>query len=154
MTIIEALEEVNNSLSRKTTFIYVSSMQEANLLADTLLKAEYPVCFILPVVVTDTPGTSGVLKSEFPLNAYFLDRDNAATIDFKATEVEKNHIAPMRTLAREFLHKLNEHSIIDPESKGIQARVLEPEYGLTDAHLFGVFVRAQVPVMEGVTGCV
>lgn len=152
MTIVETLEDVVDNLSTETTFLYVASLNEANLLADDNLT--FPVCFMLPVVVQDTPGKSGALKSTFPLRAYFFDKITNPTTDFKANEVETTVIAPMRNLAREFMHKLNETELIDQETSGIGSRTFEPEYGLMDANLFGVFVTATVPVMEGVTGCV
>lgn len=155
MTPVEALEQVCNSLvTRPTKFIYVHSNFEANELADKLLNSEYPVCFMLPVVITEAPSKTGMLKSTFPLQAFFLDKQPETTTDFNAVDVESRYIVPMRLLAREFMHKLNEHAIIDQEGQGIVDRIYTPEYALLDAHLFGVFVQAQVPIMEGVSGCV
>ena len=153
MTIEETLEDVCASLSVQTTFMPVSSLNEANWLADALLTAQYPLCLVLPVIVTDAPGKSGILKSKFPLAVYFLNKSTEITTDFKSSEIAP-YIKTMRDLAREFIHKLNETDLIDPETDGIGERSYEPEYGLLDAHLFGVLCRASVPVMEGVTGCV
>jgi hypothetical protein len=154
MTIVETLEDVNDNLSVATRFIYVNSLNEANYLVDALTDGEFPVCLMLPVIVRDTPGKSGILKSKFQLGAYFLNKISGTTNDFKTNEVESTVIKPMRDLAREYVHKLNETDLIDPETDGIGERTFEPEYDLMDASLFGVFVKADVPVMEGVTGCV
>lgn len=152
MTIIEVLQEVNNSMSRPLTFIY-ADLNEANLEADKLLNSELPINIIMPFSVTDVPGTSGILKSTFELNAFFLNKSSNITTDFKAIEIETEVIAPMRALAREFIFRLNEHSIVDPETKGLTSIVYQPVYSSMDANLFGVWAKATVPVMEGLSGC-
>jgi len=152
MTIIQALQEVNASMSRSLTLIY-ADMNEANLDADKLVLSELPVNIILPITVTDAPGTSGVLKSSFELNAFFLNKSNNVTTDFKSIEIENEVITPMRVLAREFMFRLNEHDIIDPETKGLTSIVYQPVYSSMDANLFGVWAKATVPVMEQITGC-
>lgn len=152
MTIIQALQEVNNSMSRALTLIY-ADLNEANLEADKLVNSELPVNIILPFTVTDVPGTSGILKSTFELNAFFLNKSANITTDFKSIEVETEVIAPMRTIAREFIFRLNEHSIVDPETKGMTQIVYQPVYSSMDANLFGVWAKATVPVIEGLSGC-
>lgn len=156
MTILEALEEVNDSLPSgiRPQFIYVSSQFEANNLADQLSTITSPVLVILPIIVVDTPGISGVIKTTFELSGFFLTKATGVTVDFTGSTAETTCIAPMRDLARKYIHKLQEHSIIDPETSGLFTTTYTAEYGLWDAHLFGVFVRATVPVMEQVSPCV
>jgi len=154
MTILEALEEVNSNLTTPAEFIY-ADMNEANFAADSVDSSSLPVLIILPITVTDnrTPNGSGVLKSTLELNAMFLTQITDVTTDYSAATVETSAIEPMRTLARQFIFRLNEHDIIDPESNGIVQVTYQPTYSSLDANLFGVLVRAQVPVMEGITGC-
>lgn len=152
MTIIEALQEVNASMSRTLTLIY-ADLDEANVDVDKLVNSELPVNIILPITPVDTPSTSGILKTTFELNAFFLNKSEVITTDYKSIQVETDVIAPMRALAREFMFRLNEHEITDPETKGISSITYQPVYSSMDANLFGVWARATVPVMEGVTGC-
>jgi hypothetical protein len=62
-------------------------------------------------------------------------------------------IEPMRLLARKFMHKLNEHSIIDTEGPGMSQIVYTPVYSENDANLFGVKINATIPVMEKPVVC-
>lgn len=156
MTILEALEEVNDSLITATRpqFIYVAAEWEANQIVDALTNAQFPILVVLPIIVTDVPGPSGVLKSTFDFSAFMLNKPTLATENFVTADIDTDSTAPMRALARQFMHKLQHHSIIDPETNGIQTITYTPEFGLWDAHLFGVFIRATVPVMERISGCV
>lgn len=151
MTLLAAIEEVKDEMTAIKTLLN-ADMFEANMLADKLLTSEYPLLLILPIPIVDTPGESGALKSTVDLQLYFLDRGTALTTDYVTSDIETDFIEPMRLMARRFIHRLNDHSIIDPESDGIQSRTYTPEYGLFDAHTFGVSVRAQVPIMERGTG--
>lgn len=151
MTLLSALEEVKSEMTDIKTLIN-ADLFEANLLADKLLTSEYPLILLLPIPIVDTPGSSGALKSTVDLTLYFLKRGTEITSDYSGAEIETDFIEPMRLLARRFIHKLNEHAIIDPESRGIEARTYNAEYGLFDAHTFGVSVRCSVPIMERASG--
>lgn len=153
MTILTALEAVADSLSRKVTFIY-ADLNEANLDMDKIVKSDFPVLIVVPFVPVDAPGKSGILKTTFELNAFMLNKASNITVDFKASVIETEVIAPMRLLARRYMHLLNEHSIIDPETAGITSINYQPMYSSMDADLFGVMIRATVPVIENETICV
>jgi len=121
--ILEALESVNNSLSKKPLFFY-ADLNEANFhvdkLAASVAASPTPVNIVLPFTVVDNRGRSGILKSTFELQGFMLmSRQGQSTIDYNAKDVENDAIAPMRILAREFIWKLNLHKIIDPEGDGI-----------------------------------
>lgn len=151
MTLLSALEEITDGLTDIKTLLN-ADLYEANALADAMNAASYPLVLLLPVPITDTPGRSGALKSTVDLQLFFLDKStNDYTIDYSGAAIETDFIEPMRLLARRFIHKLNEHEIIDPESEGIEARTYTPEYSLFDAHMFGVSVTCQVPMMERAT---
>lgn len=151
MTLISALEEVRAEMTDIKTLLN-ADMFEANMLADKLLTSEYPLILLLPSPIVDNPGSSGVLKSTSDLTLYFLKRGTDITPDYSTARIETEFIEPMRLLARQFINKLNKHKIIDPETKGIEARTYNAEYALWDAHLFGVSVRCTVPIMEKNTG--
>jgi hypothetical protein len=151
MTLLSAIEEIKSEMTDIKTLLN-ADLFEANQLADALLTSEYPMILLLPISIIDTPGSSGVLKSTVDIQLYFLNRGTEIATDYSGAKIETNFIEPMRLLARRFIHKINEHKIIDPETRGIEARTYTPEYGLFDAHTFGVSVRAQVPIMERQTG--
>lgn len=151
MNLLSAITEIRNEMTDIKTLLN-ADLFEANQLADALLTSAYPMILLLPIPIVDDPGSSGVLKSTVDLQLYFLNRGEALTSDYSGADVEAKFIEPMRKLARRFIHKLNEHKIIDPETRGIGPRTYTPEYGLFDAHTFGVSVRASVPIMERTTG--
>jgi hypothetical protein len=154
MTIIEALEEVNDALTPVPTFIF-ADLNEANFLVDAIETANMPVFLVLPFTVVDTFGKSGTIQSTFELQGFmFTKKSDQRTIDYSAADVESELIQPMRLLARKFLHRLNAHSIIDPETAGVKVTSYEPIYSSMDANLFGVFLRATVPVKEHPVVCI
>lgn len=153
MTILEAIQDVNTNLSRSVTLIY-ADLNEANFDVDKLISSQLPILVVLPIVPVDNRGKSGVLKTTFELQAFFLNKSEKITTDYKSIEIETEVIAPMRQLAREFIFRLTQHSIIDPETDGITQATHQPIYSSMDANLFGVYTRCDVPVMEGITGCV
>jgi hypothetical protein len=151
MTTLEALEEVQTA--GINTILYADPF-EANYLTDKLLTAEMPVLLIMPIKITDNISKTGALKSTFPFEAMLLTKDpTQATTDYAARDIENRLIAPMRLLARKYMHKLNEHEIIDPEGAGITAIEYTPVYSENDANLFGVRINANVPVMEKPVVC-
>jgi hypothetical protein len=147
MTIVEALQEVCEGMQAPPEFIY-ADLNEANLTVDQIIGSKFPVFILLPIVVVDNIGSSSSTGSTFDLQAFMLTRSANPTVDYKAETIETEVIAPMRLKARQFIHRLNEHSIIDSESKGIRQVTYQPIYSETDANLFGVMVRATVPVRE------
>jgi hypothetical protein len=154
MTILEALTEVQQESVGLKTMIF-ADLNEANATyVDKLVKSEFPVLLVLPFAPTDTIGKSGALKTTVDLDLFFLTTSKNPTVDYKSTEVETECIAPMRLLARKFIHNLNHHSIIDPEGAGIVTYTLTPAYSSMDANLYGVEVRVNVPVMERAQVCV
>jgi hypothetical protein len=153
MTILEALEEVNESLRTPMEFVY-AGLNEANFNLDSVTNSNHPVIIVLPFTPVDNPGRSSVLKTTVELQFFILNKiTGQKTTDFTASEVETQVIAPMRDKARAFIFKLNQHSIIDPETQGITNVRYQPSYSQFDSHLYGVFVTANVPVMEVITGC-
>lgn len=153
MTILTALQAVNSSLRAPMSFVY-ADLNEANFTVDQIANASLPVLIILPFTTKDTPGKSGILKTTFELTAFVLTKKtDQNTTDYSAATLETEVIAPMRLKARQFMHKLNEHAIIDPETSGIQQINIQPTYSSMDANLHGVVITATVPVMEVLTGC-
>jgi hypothetical protein len=154
MTIIEALEEVNDGLTPAPTFIF-ADLNEANFSVDAIANADLPVLIVLPFTPVDAIGKSGALKTTFELQAFMLTKkSDQVTKDFSAAEIEIEIVAPMRLLARKFIHNLNGHAIIDPETQGITSVSYQPIYSSMDAELHGVFIRATVPVMEKPLVCI
>ena len=153
MTILEALEEVNTNMRTPFEFVY-AGLNEANFNLDNVSNDDHPVMVVLPFTPVDNPGTSSVLKTTVDLQFFILTKKtDQQTIDFTAADIETEIIAPMRIQARAFMFRLNQHSIVDPETAGITNIRYQPSYSQFDSNLFGVFVSASVPVMEAITGC-
>lgn len=152
MTINAALEAVKATLPAIKTLIY-ADLNESNYLADALETSEYPLLLIVPIVVTEATGhTTGLDEGTFELNAYMLDKQTEPTIDYSSADIETRYIAPMRLLARQYMHRLSTHSIVAP-GKVVGDKTYTPEYGLLDAHLYGVNIRCQIPVLENINAC-
>jgi hypothetical protein len=143
-----------NSLSRGTTFKF-ANIFEANFDLDKLLTAsDFPVHVLLPFEVRDRIGSGGSVRSTAALEGFFLTRSEMPTIDYETMEVESSMVAPMRSLAREFFHKLSESEITSTEVNDLPDIRYIPTYHSMDAHLFGVHYIVSWPVMENISGCV
>jgi hypothetical protein len=153
MTILEAIEAVKDSLTTVPEFFY-ADLNEANIDADALLNSQFPLMIVLPFNITDNPGRSGVLKSSVDFQAFFLAKKaDQVTIQYNSVVIENEIVAPMRALARQFFFRMNQHSLIDKEGSGIVNILYQPTYSALDANVHGVFVRATLPMIEGITGC-
>jgi hypothetical protein len=153
MTILEAIEEVAGTLLPVPEFFY-ADLFEANVDADLLANSAFPIMIVLPISPTDNPGKSGVLKSSLPFSFFMLNvKTDQATVQYNSIQIENEIIAPMRALARQFMFNLNRHAIIDPETAGATNIKYDPTYNALDRNCYGVFVTAQVPFMEKITGC-
>lgn len=153
MTILAALEAVKVLLPAIKTFIY-ADLNEANAnYTDQLTAAELPVLIVMPINTVDGVGKSGLLKSTFELQAFLLDKSANITTEYSSSAIETEVIAPIRLMARRYMHLLNEHSIIDPETQGITSIKYNPVYSSMDTNLFGVNIIAQVPVVENPLAC-
>lgn len=140
-------------MSQKMTLIY-ADLNEANATdTDKLENSELPILIVFQVTPIDKPGSSGLIATTFEFNGYFLNKSENVTVDFRSIDIEAEVIYPMRVLAREFIFKLSTHSIIDPQTEGIQERTYQPVYSSMDANLFGVWAKCVVPVIETNTGC-
>lgn len=154
MTILEALEEVKTQVSGLATLYYMG-LNEANFDADALADTGYPLMIVLPITPVDDIGKSGSITTTFDFQFFILNKDTTQlTNEYVARTVEINIIAPMRQLGRRYIHKLNNHSIIDPETKGITSTIpWQPTYSSLDANVHGVFGRCTVSVKENPQVC-
>lgn len=154
MNILEALEVVAAQVPAIKT-VHYADLNEANgTLVDQLTSAEYPALVIIPITPVDNITPSGLIRTTFELQAFLLSKVPNVTTDYKASVVENQVIAPMRELARQYMHKLSRHAIIDPQSGGITQMTYSPEYSAMDAALFGVLITATVPVVENPRVCI
>jgi hypothetical protein len=155
MTILAAIEAIKATLPAIKTFHY-ASLEEANIEADYLTSAEFPLMLVLPITVTDNAGTTGVLKSTTQLHMFFLNKDTSQrTVEHKASEIETSVVAPMRLLARQFVHKLMEYRpIIDTEvADPVTDIQYIPAYSSMDSNVHGVEVFCTARVMERPNVC-
>lgn len=126
---------------------------EINLILDSVQSGEYPVLiYFVPTVVNDTIELNDLVRSSFPFNGAVLDRISADTIDYKSEEVQ-TIIDSSRTLARQFVKRLNSAEFIDTQTAGIETVNYPSLYAEHDAHLFGVAIECDIPVVTGSTFC-
>lgn len=151
--LLEVLETECSNLSRKTRFEY-ATLEEANAtIFDKLASGDFPVLLILPFDIVDPDRAHGVINSEAEINAIFLDRKTSVeTIDVITKDIENEIIAPMRSLAREFVNRLDDNDIISED--GITSVTHRSTHeALTDAHLFGDWCVFTIKFTEMVPTC-
>lgn len=153
MTLLETIEDKVSCLPTPTRFVY-STLEEANAtIFDELLTGQFPVCLILALDIEDYSRENGLVKSQAEINALFLDRVPRETIDKPVSEVENEVIAPMRSLSRELINRLDKSDIV--EENGIESVVHRSVHeALMDAHLYGNWAVFTIKFSEDLTTCV
>lgn len=145
MSTVLTLKTIAESLSLE--FVY-ADMNYANWLKDGNYP-NFPCLILMPVTITDQRQASGKLASSLSFEGYFLQAHNEETIQFDHLTKESDTIEPMRLKARQFIHKVDDSYLIDPETPGISDRVTyTPIYEMLDRHCFGVYVQATFPIIE------
>jgi hypothetical protein len=151
-SLLEAMETECGNLSVKTRFEY-ATLEEANAnIFDKLVNGDFPVCLVLPFNPVDTRANGKIISSA-EITAIFLDRlNNEATIDKITKEIENQIIAPMRSLTREWINRLDENDIINED--GITETTHQSTHeGLGDAHLFGNWSTFSIKYEESLSTC-
>jgi len=152
--IVDTIKAIVQTLSPSVEFVY-GNLFESNFELDQLASATgWYYVYIPPLENTDDIGLKRELHTSFPLQAFIVKRLEKETTDYKSEEVQPT-IDEAREIARSFIHKLNESSIIDHTDGrlGITQVRFESVYAIEDQHLFGVGIQANVPIYEGKTGC-
>lgn len=151
MALIDEIELAVSSLSTATKFYY-ADLEEANAtIFDRIASGEFPACLVIPADISDT-RTSGKVTSTAELNCIFLTKAKQDTLDKPTHEIESEVIAPMRTLAREFVNRLDDSDII--EGNGIEDVVHRSIHqALLDAHLYGCWSVFTINFTEGNSLC-
>lgn len=155
MSILEALEEVRLLVPAIRKLI-LADMNEANATeTDQLIDSELPAMLVMPFEPVDNfPNSgSGLVKTTVDLDIFFLMKSTNITLDYSSAKIELECVAPMRLLARKFVHHLQTHAIIDPETAGITSVRHSPVYSGLDANLYGDRIRLNVPVIESPVVC-
>jgi hypothetical protein len=151
-TLLYAIETEVSNLSTRTRFEYAGDLEDANAtIFDQIASGEFPVCLILAFDVNDTRA-NGIVKSKAEINALFLTKLDQITVDKKASEIDLEAIAPMRSIAREFINRLDENDIVT--EAGIETVVHRSVHqALMDAHLYGCWSVFTVNFEEGISLC-
>jgi hypothetical protein len=152
-TLLSQLEAECNNLSRKVRFEYVGDLSEANAnILDKLSKGDLPVCLILAFDITDGDRSGVRVNSTAEINALFLDAVYQQTIDKPTAEMEARIIGPMRTLAREWINRLDLNDIIN--GLGIESVTHRNTWeAVGDAHLMGDWCNFTIKFSEDTTTC-
>lgn len=151
-TLLGTLEYEASLLSVKNRFIY-STLEEANATVfDSIQAGEFPCCLVLAADIQDYNREGGSVKSQAELNILFLDRVIEKTIDKPVVDIENEVIAPMRTLTRELINRLDKTDFIEEE--GISSVTHRSVHeALMDAHLYGNWAVFTIKFSEDITTC-
>lgn len=151
MDLITEMEVAANLVTPKLTVV-LANREEANFGIDKLKNHEFPVLFVLPMIVRDARGTSGVWKSVVPMLGFVLFKDpDQRTLEYSTNDVEKRFVIPARTLGRQFFMHLSKSDIVDKETPGIINPEWTPAYSEFDSTLYGVSFSVDIPIIEGTT---
>ncbi len=153
MTILETIQDEVSNLSTRTRFEY-EDLEAANAtIFDKLQSGDFPVCLILPFDIQDVDRENGSVKSSAEINAIFLNRIPQADIDKPSLEVDQQVVASMRTLAREFINRMDDSDII--QGAGITSVVHRSVHqAIMDAHLYGSWAVFSISFTENNSVCV
>lgn len=153
--IVSTIQSVVANLSKPVGFFFCDIYQLNNELDKYDLEQDIVYGYIPPFDISDTIAENDLIHTTFTLQFYLMRKLHHPTVDYKTIEVEPV-IDEMRELAREFIHSLNSHEVVEKQgpAAGITSVKINSEYGFADAHLFGVSVQATVPIFENKTGCV
>ena len=134
------------------SFLY-GNAAEINRILDLTQKPDFPVLiYFAPVQASDTIESSGLVKTTFPFTAALLKQHMEKTIDYDSSVVQET-IDECRTLARQFIHKLNSASFIDDSTPGITSISYPSLYAEYDSHLLGVAIECTIPAKLNSTFC-
>lgn len=151
-TLLETFETECANLSTKTRFEY-ATLEEANAnIFDKLQAGDFPVLLILPFDTVDD-RTNGSVTSSAEIDAIFLSRyTSKETIDVITKDIENTIIAPMRSLAREWINRVDDNDIINEDgiTEDTHRSTHEP---LMDSHLFGNWCHFSIKFTEGNSLC-
>lgn len=152
MTLLETIQDEISNLSTRTRFEY-EDLEQANAnIFDKLQSGDFPVCLILPFDIKDVDRENGSVKSSAEINAIFLNRIPQADIDKPSLEVEQKVVSLMRTLAREFVNRLDDSDII--QGAGITSVVHRSVHqAVMDAHLYGSWAVFSISFTEDNSVC-
>jgi len=155
--ILSTIQEVVADLTTPCAFFY-ANLYEAN---GELGIPEFSegkdtfFVYIPPFEVVDTVDMNGLIHTVFTMQFFLMRRLELPTTDYRSQDIDPV-MDEMRTLARQFIHKLEEQDIVEKggPAEGITERKITSEYGWVDHHLFGVSCTCEVPLMQGLTGCI
>lgn len=147
MTLLEALEEANNSIQGVKGLSF-ANIQEFNSFQDSFNFQDWPRNIIVPPDLTGTVLDYRV-KEVIKIQGWMVRRINEDTNDYRSVKIEPDTIAPMRAAARKFVLALINSDLTDAEAKNISYRI-QSEYQWLSSHLFGVFYHLDWPVRANV----
>lgn len=155
MTLLQALEQEVTALVPRVRFQF-ANLDEANAtIFDQINTSEFPVCLILPFDITDEGRENGRVKSSAEINAIFLTRATSEqTIDKPTSQIDSEFVAPMRSLARQFINRLDTNFEFI-EDDGISSVVHRSTHeAIMDAHLYGCWSVFTIKFWEELSTCV
>ena len=149
------LEEIKRIVKDMDIEFVFGNLYETNWSLDEVSRntqADWFFVYITPFEVDDSIQVNAI-HSTFPLQFFVVNKVNNPTLAY-TSELVQPIVDVARDKARNFIHRLNQSSLIDKQTPGITEVKIRSEYAWQDLHLFGVSAECTVPVFEGKTGCV
>lgn len=144
MTFLQAIQQATADADiHKLSF---ANIKEFNSFLDSFNFSDFPVNVVVPFEDNGI-HTNGRRKSTIPLQGWILTRVREEPLDLRSLKAEHDYIEPMRALAKQFLSRLLDTDLIDPEVQNVPDKI-RPEYAFLSAHLFGVSYNMNVPISE------
>jgi hypothetical protein len=142
VTILEAIQEANTATKNKG--LSFANLQEFNAFHDSFTNLEYPRNVVVPFTLNGT-FLANRSADVIVLQGWMMTRINQDTNDWRSVELEREYIAPMRSMARKFLVHLVNSELTNPEVENISYSI-RAEYMWLHSHLFGVSYQMNWPI--------
>lgn len=148
MSLLDALQEANNTVGGIKGLSFINLEHEHSILVESFEFLDWPRNIVAP------PSVRGILKNNrakeiIIISGFMVTRINQDTNDYRSVKIEPDFIAPMREAARKFIIAVANSDLTDPEVEDI-SYTIDSQYRWLANHLFGVTYSMRWPIRKGV----
>lgn len=144
MKILETIRDVN--IKVVGTPLVFAQIDEFKKFMDSFNELDYPANVLVPFEITSAV-TGPRKQTTIPLQGWMVMKVSDETVDYRSEKVERDYLAPMRSLANKFLTKLINSELTD-ETVATVSFSVRPEYAFLSHHLFGVSYTMNWPIIS------
>lgn len=141
MTILDQIEKSNKEACINE--LVFAQLNEFSAFMQSFQELDYPANVIVPFQLNGNVN-GNVTKETFPIQGWVVKHLLQDTNNYRTAEIEREHIAPMRQLAKDFIMSLINSPLVDPEAGNI-SYTIKAEYAFLSQHLFGVSYTINFP---------